>query len=193
MLIGRLKANLLYIAGPGRGKYNYLICILMHNLNVIMHKSSLLRKTEQDETRSPESEDIEHQDRLAKVLMYHSKGISQSEIAKKLKINQSTVSRHLDEIRKKARSSLDLYLKDEIPNEFQIYICGLNEIIKNLWEIVEDKQNSKISIRDRTYVLSLLMQCYSKRIEMLVGGPDSDMNAKKHMRDIQINERYPQL
>jgi transcriptional regulator len=125
--------------------------------------------------------------------MYHSKGISQSEIAKKLKINQSTVSRHLDEIRKKARSSLDLYLKDEIPNEFQIYICGLNEIIKNLWEIVEDKQNSKISIRDRTYVLSLLMQCYSKRIEMLVGGPDSDMNAKKHMRDIHINERYPQL
>jgi transcriptional regulator len=125
--------------------------------------------------------------------MYHSKGISQSEIAKKLKINQSTVSRDLDEIRKKARSSLDLYLKDEIPNEFQIYICGLNEIIKNLWEIVEDKQNSKISIRDRTYVLSLLMQCYSKRIEMLVGGPDSDMNAKKHMRDIQINERYPQL
>jgi DNA-binding MarR family transcriptional regulator len=193
MLIGRLKANLLYIAGPGRGKYNYLICILMHNLNVIMHKSSLLRKTEQDETRSPESEDIEHQDRLAKVLMYHSKGISQSEIAKKLKINQSTVSRHLDEIRKKARSSLDLYLKDEIPNEFQIYICGLNEIIKNLWEIVEDKQNSKISIRDRTYVLSLLMQCYSKRIEMLVGGPDSDMNAMKHIRDIQINERYPQL
>jgi transcriptional regulator len=125
--------------------------------------------------------------------MYHSKGISQSEIAKKLKINQSTVSRDLDEIRKKARSSLDLYLKDEIPNEFQIYICGLNEIIKNLWEIVEDKQNSKISIRDRTYVLSLLMQCYSKRIEMLVGGPDSDMNAKKHMRDILINERYPQL
>jgi transcriptional regulator len=125
--------------------------------------------------------------------MYHSKGISQSEIAKKLKINQSTVSRDLDEIRKKARSSLDLYLKDEIPNEFQNYICGLNEIIKNLWEIVEDKQNLKISIRDRTYVLSLLMQCYSKRIEMLVGGPDSDMNAKKHMRDIQINERYPQL
>jgi transcriptional regulator len=125
--------------------------------------------------------------------MYHSKGISQSEIAKKLKINQSTVSRDLDEIRKKARSSLDLYLKDEIPNEFQNYICGLNEIIKNLWEIVEDKQNLKISIRDRTYVLSLLMQCYSKRIEMLVGGPDSDMNAKKHMRDIHINERYPQL
>jgi hypothetical protein len=96
----------------------------------------------------------------------------------------------LEEIRKKARSSLDLYLKDEIPNEFQIYISGINEIVKNLWEIVQDKRNHKISTRDRTYVLSLLMQCYSKRIEMLIGGPDSDMNAKKHINQILHNERY---
>lgn len=73
------------------------------------------------------------------------------------------------EIKKKARSSLELYVKEEIPSEFQIYISGLSEIIKNLWEIVEDKENPKISTKDRTYVLSLLMQCYSKRIEMLVG------------------------
>jgi transcriptional regulator with XRE-family HTH domain len=123
--------------------------------------------------------------------MFQSKGFSQSEIARKLNVNQSTVSRDLAEIRKKARSSIDLYVKEEIPNEFQIYISGLNEITKNLWEILEDKQNPKISIRDRTYVLSLLMQCYSRRIEMLVGGPDSNMNAKKHMYDIQLNERYP--
>jgi hypothetical protein len=95
----------------------------------------------------------------------------------------------LEEIRKKARSSLDLYMNDEIPNEFQIYISGLNEIIKNLWEIVEEKRNPKISTRDRAYVLSLLMQCYSKRIEMLVGGPDSDMNARKHINKIRLDEK----
>ena len=82
-------------------------------------------------------------------------------------------------------------MKDEIPNEFQIYISGLNEIIKNLWEIVEEKRNPKISTRDRAYVLSLLMQCYSKRIEMLVGGPDSDMNARKHINKIRLDEKYP--
>ena len=108
-----------------------------------------------------------------------------------MNVNQSTVSRDLIEIKKKARSSLELYVKEEIPNEFQIYISGLSEIIKNLWEIVEDKENPKISTRDRTYVLSLLMQCYSKRIEMLVGGPDSDMNAKKHIDTIRWDEKYP--
>jgi len=80
-------------------------------------------------------------------------------------------------------------MRDEIPNEFQIYISGFNEIIKNLWEIVEDKQNSNITIKDRTYVLSLSMQCYNKRIEMLIGGPESELNATKHMRSIKSQEQ----
>jgi transcriptional regulator len=155
-----------------------------------MHKPSLLRNGEKDSSDILEKEDPEHQDRLAKVLMFHSKGYSQSEIARKLNVNQSTVSRDLTEIRNKARSSLDLYVKEEIPNEFQIYVSGLNQIIKNLWEIVENDQNPKIGVKDRAYILSLLMQCYSKRIEMLVGGPDTKMNAKKHMDSIHHRERF---
>jgi transcriptional regulator len=160
-----------------------------------MHKSSLLRKNRKEilehAIEAEQEEDIEQQDRQAKILTLHSKGFSQSEIAEKLNVNQSTVSRDLSQIRNKARRRLDLYVKEEIPNEFQLYISGLNQIIKNLWEIIEDKQNTKITIRDRTYVLSLLIQCYSKRIETLVGGPDSDMNAKKHMNNIHLDERYP--
>ena len=161
---------------------------LLHNLNTTAHKPSLVRKTKND---TFDNEDLEYQNRLAKVLMYHSKGYSQSEIARKLNVNQSTISRDLAEIRKRTRSSLELYVKDEIPNEFQIYISGLNQITKNLWEMLEDEQNAKISIKDRAYLLSLLMQCYTRRIEMLVGGPDSKMNARKHMYDIQYNETHP--
>ena len=65
----------------------------MHNLRVKMHKPSHLTNFENDSSHSFEKEDPEQQDRLAKVLMFHSKGYSQSEIAKKLNINQSTVSR----------------------------------------------------------------------------------------------------
>jgi transcriptional regulator len=157
-----------------------------------MHKSSpILRKLERGTSNTFENEDLEHQDRLAKVLMFHSRGYSQSEIARKLNVNQSTVSRDIGELRKKARGSLDLYVKEEIPNEFQFYIYGLNQIIKNLWDIIKNKQNTKITVKGRTYVLSLLMQCYSRRIEMLVGGPDMKMNAKKHIDDIQFKERFP--
>ncbi|MFW9881915.1 MAG: hypothetical protein ACFFG0_53305 [Candidatus Thorarchaeota archaeon] len=122
-----------------------------------VHKPSLLHNTEKDNSDISDKEDPEHKDRLAKVSMFHSKGYSQSEIPRKLDVNQSTVSRDIAEIRNKARSSLDLYVKEEIPNEFQIYISGLNQIIKNLWEIVEDKQNSKIGVKDRAYILSLFI------------------------------------
>ena len=94
----------------------------MHNLKSSMHKPSLLRNDGKDTSDILEKEDPEHQDRLAKVLVFHSKGYSQSEIANKLNVNQSTVSRDLKEIRNKARSSIDLYANEEIPNEFQIYI-----------------------------------------------------------------------
>ena len=147
-----------------------------------------LRLRERFPSSTESEQDIEQENRLAQVLKLHSKGHPQSEISKLLNVNQSTVSRDLNEIRNRSRNTLDLYIREQIPNEFQIYISGVNEITKNLWEIVDDKQNSKISTRDRTYVLSLLMQCYSKRIEMLIGGPESKMNATMHMRKIKNQE-----
>ena len=160
----------------------------MHKLNSRMHKSSLLGN-EKNADSFADDDTIEHENRLAKVLAFHSKGFSQSEIAQKLNVDQSTVSRDLQEIRKKARGSLELYVNEEIPNEFQIYISGLNEIIKNLWGVVEDKKNNNIGTRDRTYVLSLLMQCYTKSI----GGPESDMNARKQLDSIHHRERFPRI
>jgi len=68
-----------------------------------MHKPSpILRKLERNNSNNLEDEDLEHQDRLAKVLMFHSKGYSQSEIAHKLNVNQSTVSRDITELREKS-------------------------------------------------------------------------------------------
>lgn len=94
----------------------------MHNLRASMHKPSPFGNHEKDNSHSSEKEDLNHEDRLAEVLLFHSKGYSQSEIADKLNVNQSTVSRDLKELRNKARSSLYLYAKEQIPNEFQIYI-----------------------------------------------------------------------
>lgn len=55
----------------------------------------------QNDTGPHDKEDFEYQNRLTMVLMFHSKGYSQSEIARKLNVNQSTVSRDLAQIRKR--------------------------------------------------------------------------------------------
>ena len=52
-------------------------------MKTTMHKPSLLRNLEKDCSDPIEKEEPERQDRLAKVLMFHSKGYSQAEIAGK--------------------------------------------------------------------------------------------------------------
>ena len=70
--------------------------------------------------------------------------------------------------------------------EYLRYIAGSNEVTRKLWEIVQDE---KVSTKDKTHALSLLMQSYNKRLEVLIGGPESYMNAKKSVSEIKFQER----
>lgn len=70
--------------------------------------------------------------------------------------------------------------------EYLRYIAGSNEVTRKLWEIVQD---ANVSTKDKTQALSLLMRCYNKRLEVLIGGPESYMNAKKSVSEIKSQER----
>ena len=52
-----------------------------------------------------------------------------------------------------------------------------------------ENENTDPSIKFKIQGLSLLKQCYDKRIEMLIGSSDSEMNAKKHMEKILQQEK----
>ena len=43
--------------------------------------------------------------------------------------------------------------------------------------------------KDKMNALSLLMQSYNKRLEMLIGGPESYMNAKKSASEIKFQKK----
>jgi|SRR5215208_7320915 len=66
------------------------------------------------------------------------------------------------------------------------YIAGSNEVTRKLWETV---QNERTMTKDKTNALSLLMQSYNKRLGMLIGGPESYINAKKGVSEIKFQER----
>ena len=70
--------------------------------------------------------------------------------------------------------------------EYLRYIAGSNEVTRKLWEIVQDEH---IASKTKISALSLLMQCYNKRLEVLIGGPESYMNAKKSVSEIKSQER----
>jgi hypothetical protein len=54
-----------------------------------------------------------------------------------------------------------------------------------LWELVQDEENPK----DKMQALSLLLQCYNKRLEILIGGTESYLNVKKSASEVKFHER----
>ena len=128
--------------------------------------------------------DIEKENRLSKIVSLYSKGLTQEEIAQELGVDQSTVSRDLQCIKQEAKKKIEKYLNEDILFEYLRYIAGSNEVTRELWGIV---QSEKTMIKDKMNALSLLMQSYNKRLEMLIG--TSYMNAKKSVSEIKFQEK----
>lgn len=129
---------------------------------------------------------IERENRLSRIISLYSKGLTQSEIASELGVDQSTVSRDLLFIKQKAKKKkIEKYLNEDILFEYLRYMAGSNEVTRHLWELVQNEENAK----DKMNALSLLMQCYNKRLEILIGGPESYLNAKKSVSQVKFQER----
>jgi hypothetical protein len=126
--------------------------------------------------------DIEKENRLAKIISLFSKGLTQSEIAHEIGVDQSTRSRDLHFLKQEAKKKIEKYLNEDILFEYLRYIAGSNEVTRHLWEIV---QSPRTSSKDKTNALSLLMQSYNKRLELLIGGPESYLKAKKSLSEIK--------
>jgi hypothetical protein len=67
--------------------------------------------------------------------------------------------------------------------EYVRYMAGCNEIIRHLWEIVQDNDTNT---REKTIALSCLMQSYNSRLQTLTTGPESYMNIKKSLSEIDL-------
>ena len=82
-------------------------------MNTTMHK----QKNEFQNLKGDSSKIVEEESsiRISQVLSLYSKGFTQTEIAQKLKVNQSTISRDIQEIKKESRNYIENIVCNEIP------------------------------------------------------------------------------
>lgn len=73
---------------------------------------------------------IEVEGRRARVIALYSKGLSQAEIAEKLVVNHSTVSRDLQEMRKQSRKEIEKRVIKDALFEFYRWAAGMDKVTK---------------------------------------------------------------
>lgn len=145
-------------------------------------KANLKNISDQSRKQGENILDFEQQNRRTKVIALYTKGLSQVEIAEKIGVNQSTISRDIQYLQQEAKKQIWKYMNEDILIEYLRFIVANNEISKELWTIINDKYTST---KEKTYALSLLSDSSIKRIELLINGPEALKNVKKNISEIK--------
>jgi predicted transcriptional regulator len=91
------------------------------------------------------------------------RGYSQYEISNTLHISQPTISRDINSVYQEKKKRQQKY-GNELFLDIQNTLAGLAELIKKSWTIVDDP---KAEQKERMKAISIILQCYSKRLELL--------------------------
>jgi predicted transcriptional regulator len=123
------------------------------------------------------------------------RGYSQTEISDILHISQPTISRDINRIYQDRKKR-----QQRFGNEFflnlQNTLAGLTEIIKKSWTIVDDPQADQ---KERMKAMSIILQCYDKRLDLLNSEPTVDAvreyieRVKKAEKEISKREKALQV
>ena len=101
--------------------------------------------------------------RRRQVFELSSKGLSQVEIARKLQIHESTISRDIDYLKEQSKENIRKYVEERLPEEYEKCLVGLTAIQREAWSAAENTQDT----REKIQALSLAKECYGMKLELL--------------------------
>ena len=90
--------------------------------------------------------------RRSKVLELDSQGYSQMEIAAKLQVSDSTISRDMDHLRQQAQDNLQKHIHEVLPEQYQRCMVGMQHNLKETLEIAQSASDPKTKLQARAIV-----------------------------------------
>jgi hypothetical protein len=121
--------------------------------------------------------------RRERVLQLAAQGMTQQEICNELGnvVSRPLIALDLQYLKCRAADTIDKYTTEFIPFEWSKTLEGFNIIIREAYKLLEDKSTEN---KDKISLMSLLMDAYDKRMQLVTGSVVID-NAKKIMTDMQ--------
>ena len=104
--------------------------------------------------------------RRQKVQELSVKGFGIREIARTLDIPKSTIENDMKYLRQEAKETIRNHIQEKLPYEYKKCIMGLENIIKECYNIAENCTNNK----DKLQSLSLISEVYDKKMNLLTNG-----------------------
>jgi hypothetical protein len=101
--------------------------------------------------------------RRSQVFELSSKGHNQSEIARRLQVDKSVISRDISFLREQSKDNIKKYIDEKLPEEYEKCLVGLDAILKEAWNAAENSSD----IREKIQALNLAKECYGMRLELL--------------------------
>ena len=109
-------------------------------------------------------------ERREKVFNMLSQGLNEGEIAEHLNVDQSTICRDVNSMRKQSKDALESIAKDILPYEFNKCLGTIEQVIKECWTIVQGSQDEWTN-KDKISALKLLKESVRTKFEILCEGP----------------------
>ena len=115
--------------------------------------------------------------------------IKESEIAKKLNVDQSTISRDIKALKQMSQQFVFDLAKSDLAYHYQQCINGVEEVRRRAWELLrdeEEEQGQPLTLKDKLLILKLIKECEEGKFALFKDGP-SVMNVKS------LEERIHQI
>jgi IS30 family transposase len=122
----------------------------------------------------------------------------ESEIAQKLNVDQSTISRDIKALKQMSQQFVFDLAKSDLAYHYQQCINGIEEVRRKAWELIRDdnkeEEQQSLILKDKLLVLKLIKECEEGKFALFKDGP-SILNVKSLEERIyqieirQVNQR----
>lgn len=109
------------------------------------------------------------EDRGRSVASLLAQSMTETEIAKKLKVDQSTISRDIKVLKKLSQQFVYDLAKSDLAYCYEQCLDGIEEVKRKGWDIFNGMNN--LMTRDKLLALKLIMECNEAKFALFKEGP----------------------
>jgi predicted transcriptional regulator len=126
--------------------------------------------------------------RRSKVTELRARGMTHNEIAHELQVSRTLITSDIQYLRSQAKESIKEYVTEHLPEQYQVCLTALDEIIKRAFDILENSYDN----REKLQAMELFKDTHLVKLELLSNATTID-SALNYIRNKQQEQQQKRL